>query len=100
MFETFTHNYGFHAKCSLCGEEEDTTEHAFECTARKNKEVTITDMKKGERMDEIVKMCLDLENQRKDIMINNIISNFHVIFREEWEEQDKQTKNASTNKHT
>ena len=87
MFESFTHNYGHQKKCSLCEEDEDTTEHAFKCTYRNNKEVTVTHLKKGERMADIVKMCKDLENQRKDAMINNIITNFHVIFREEWEEQ-------------
>jgi hypothetical protein len=86
MFETFTHNFGNRKNCSLCGHENDTTEHAFECRERNNMEVTIEDLKQGKKMDEIVKMCEDLENQRKDLLIDSIITNFNVILREEWEE--------------
>ena len=83
MFETFTHNFGNRKKCTLCGNEKDTTEHAFECPKRSNKEVTITDLKNGERMGEIVDMCLDIENQRRDHLINEIITNSNVLQREE-----------------
>ena len=92
MFETFTHNFGNRKKCTLCGNENDTTEHAFVCPKRKNKEVTIEDLMKGERMAEIVEMCLDLENQRRNHLIDEIITNSNVLQREEWAEKKHNSK--------
>ena len=84
MFETFTHNFGNRKKCTLCGNDDDTTEHAFECPSRGNKAVTIENLKNGENMSEIVEMCLDLEKQRRDLLIDEIITNANVLQNEEW----------------
>ena len=61
MFESMTHNFGTRKSCSLCGNENDTTEHAFECPSRGNQELDISDLKEGNKMEEIVEMFLDIE---------------------------------------
>ena len=87
MFEAFTHNFGYKNNCTLCGHENDTTEHAFECPKRNNKEVTVADLKNGTRMNEIVEMCLDMENKRRDILIDDIVTKVSVLHAEEWMER-------------
>ena len=86
MFESITHNYGTRKSCILCEDKNDTTEHAFECTRRCNKEVTVRDLQEGDKMEEIVDMFLDLEKQKRAHLIDEIVTNFNVLQREEWAE--------------
>ena len=93
MFESITHNYGTRKSCILCGEKNDTTEHAFECAKRSNKEVTVEDLQEGKNMEEIVDMFQDLEREKRNLLIDEIVTNFNVIQREEWTENSKDLQN-------
>ena len=86
MFESMTHNFGVRKNCSLCGNKDDTTEHAFECPSRINKDLVISDLQEGNKMDEIVELFLDMENRKRSFLIADIITNFEVIQREVWME--------------
>ena len=86
MFESVTHNYGTRKNCILCGDKNDTTEHAFECARRSNKEVTVGDLQEGVKMEEIVDMFLNMEKEKRTHLIDEIITNFNVLQREEWNE--------------
>ena len=92
MFESMTHNFGVRKNCSLCGNKNDTTEHAFDCPSRINKHLVISDLQEGNKMDEIVELFLNIENQKRSVLIADIITNFEVIQREVWIENKVQTK--------
>ena len=98
MLECMTHNFGVRKSCSLCGNVNDTTEHAFECPSRSNKELTLSDLEQGIKMGEIVKMFSDIERQKRTKLIDDIFTNFDVIQREKWKESREGRENNHENK--
>lgn len=86
MVEVITNNFGAHNDCLLCGYKDDTTEHVFECDALGDHGLTVDNLVHGTRMQEVVELFRRMESQRRDLLINNIITNFNVIQREEFGE--------------
>ena len=83
MIDTITHNFGTKKNCLVCEEENDTTEHVFECVGLGTHDLTVENLKQGTRMQEVVELFRKMEDERKDILINNIVTNFNVFQREE-----------------
>ena len=70
MVDAITSNFGIRKNCSLCGND-DSTEHVFECAAMGCHGLSIEDLMQGTNMREV-------ESLRKDVLINEIITNFKV----------------------
>lgn len=72
MMEMVTTNYGRNEQCVICNVSRDTTEHVFEC---KNTDVSIEDLKNATNMDKVVELFRKVEEEKREILINNIIMN-------------------------
>ena len=83
VIEWIEDNFGREASCPLCGKELDTTEHVFVCEESANlTSVTIKDLEEGERMREIVELFTRNEEKRRELLVNNIKTNFETFRRE------------------
>ena len=83
MIEWIEDNFGCEASCPLCGNEQDTTEHVFDCEGSPNlTNVTIKDLEEGQRMKEIVDLFQRNEAKRREQLVGNIMTNFDVFRRE------------------
>ena len=83
MVDAITSNFGIRKNCSLCGNENDNTEHVFECAAMGCHGLSIEDLMQGTNMREVVELFRKMESLRKDVLINEIITNFNVFHQEE-----------------
>ena len=67
----------------MCGEE-DSTKHVFACECGGSESgVSVKDLEEGQKMDKIVKLFKDTENNRREKIIENLEINFDVFRREE-----------------
>ena len=78
MVEHITGNYGAKQKCILC-DEDDSTEHIFVCPKIENKEqVTVDELKNGEKMEEIVRIFAKAEEERRKVMVGNLLEHLET----------------------
>ena len=83
MVDSITSNFGIRKNCSLCGNKNDNTEHVFECAAMGCHGLSIEDLMQGTNMREVVELFRKMESLRKDVLINEIITNFNIFHQEE-----------------
>ena len=82
MVDAVAENFGIRKNCALCGMN-DNTEHVFECSALGDHGLTIENLMAGTNMLEVVELFRKMENLRKDVWIDEIITNFNVFQRED-----------------
>ena len=83
MANIITGNYGLNNMCPLCKERKDTTEHIFECTNVEGHGLTTQNLKEGTCMDKILELYRTIESERRDMLVDSIITHFNIIQREE-----------------
>jgi hypothetical protein len=83
MVEAVTQNFGAGTECTLCGDNNDSTEHVFVCKSLGEHDLTLENLICGTRMLEIVKLFRKMEDMKRDYLIESIITNFNVFHREE-----------------
>ena len=84
MVEAVTNNFHAYSSCLLCGHKDDTTEHVFECGALGDHGLSVENLQQGTEMRGVVQLFNKMEMQKRDMLIDNIMTNFNVIQREEW----------------
>ena len=80
--QIISRNYGQHNQCDLCGNDEDNTEHVFLCGGLDHHDLDTSHLEKGTRMNEIVSLFKEMERRRREFLIDAIITNSNVYFRE------------------
>ena len=83
MVDMVTQNFGTGNNCILCGDENDNTEHVFLCPLLGDHGLTINDLINGTKMMRVVQLFRKMEQLRRDVLIDNIITNYNVFHREE-----------------
>jgi hypothetical protein len=83
MMDIITQNFVNGTSCILCGDENDSTEHIFECSSLGNHGLEIEDLINGTKMMEVVELFRRMEKLRRDVLIDNIITNYNIFHREE-----------------
>jgi hypothetical protein len=84
MVELVTDNFNPRSNCLLCEQGDDTTEHVFECEALGDHGLTVQNLKDGTEMLSVVHLFRKLESLKREKLIDDIITNFNVLQREEW----------------
>ena len=71
MVDGIEGNVGKEAKCPLCEQEIDTTEHVFSCEEmmEENTGLNVKHLENGEKMEEIVKLFRNNEEKRKTLLV-------------------------------
>ena len=83
MVDVITQNFGAGTECILCGNSNDSTEHVFVCKSLGDHDLTLENLVHGTRMLDVVKLFRKMEDMKRDILIENIITNFNVFHLEE-----------------
>ncbi len=83
VVEVISKNFGLNKNCGLCGDAEDSTEHLFLCSGLDHHDLSIDNLSHGTRMGEVVALFREMEGKRRERLINEIIVNSNILFREE-----------------
>ena len=80
MTEFIGDNYGEkNSVCTLC-KGVDNTEHVFQCQGSVNNEnVTVEDLRNGDKMDNIVELFDRAEKERRNKTLENLFCHFDLM---------------------